>query len=398
MRESVYVEPVSDGDVKKDIVRLYREEFGKLPDILTSAPGRINLIGEHTDYNEGFVLPIAIDRRTYTAAGRRGGELFIAFSKELGKKTSFEVASGRFEHSNFWVNYIKGACTLLGSVKKIEGTNFAVGSTVPRGSGLSSSAAYLVSIIEAVSALYGVNIKDIEIPLLSQRIENEFVGVQSGIMDPFVAKFAREGSALLIDTRSLDYQYIPIPEDCSILVCVTGVKRALATTEYNNRRDQCREAVAGLSEILGRKLNSLRDISLDELHNAEGELDRTLFMRALHVISENERVMRTTAALKAGDKKAVGTLMFESHSSLSEDYQVSGPELDAFVEIARPLDGVYGARMTGAGFGGSAICLVDSENEDELAAKIASEYKKRGFENGNVFIARTGAGSRVERS
>ncbi len=396
--ERVNVEPMVEGDVKKDLLRVYREEFGKLPDIITSAPGRINLIGEHTDYNQGYVLPIALDRRTFTAAGKRGGELFIAFSKELGKKTSFEILPGRFEHTNFWVNYIKGACKILSAQKKIEGTNFAIGSTVPRGSGLSSSAAYVVSIIEAIAHLYGVNLKDIEVPAIAQRIENEFVGVQSGIMDPFVAKFAREGSALLIDTKSLDYQYIPIPGNCSILVCVTGVKRALATTEYNRRREQCQEAVTCLSALLDKELTSLRDVTFDELINVDGKMDRILYMRALHVVTENDRVVKTGAALLNGDTKFVGNLMYESHISLCNNFQVSGPELDAYVEIAQELDGVYGARMTGAGFGGSAICLVDSNKEDELAAKITLEYKRRGFENGSVFIARSGCGSRIERN
>lgn len=387
-----------EDDVKKDLTRLYRLEFGKSPDVITSAPGRINLVGEHTDYNEGLVLPVAIDRRTYTAAGRRAGKLFIAFSKELGKKTSFEIFSGRFEHSNFWVNYIKGACTLLGEAQHVDGTNFAISSTVPRGSGLSSSAAYVVSIIEAISQLYDIKLKDIEVPVLAQRIENEFVGVQSGIMDPFVAKFARENNALFIDARSLQYEYVPMPQDCSILVCVTGVKRALATTEYNKRRQQCQEAVAALSEKLNKKMNSLRDITIDELESVGSEIDEVLYLRALHVVTENDRVIRVVSALKQNDKELVGKLMLESHMSLRTNHGVSSPELDAFVEISERLDGVYGARMTGAGFGGSAICLVDPNRENELADEIAHRYKDLGYDNGNVFIARTGPGSHVERS
>ncbi|MFZ1083282.1 MAG: galactokinase [Candidatus Kryptoniota bacterium] len=390
--------PKVEEDIKKDLVKLYQLEFGKRPDIITSAPGRINLIGEHTDYNEGFVLPIAIDRRTYTAAGKRGGKLFIAFSKELGKKTSFEILSGKFEHSNFWVNYIKGACTLLNNVKTVDGINFAVGSTVPRGSGLSSSAAYVVSIIEAVSHLYDMQLKDLEVPILAQKIENEFVGVQSGIMDPFVAKFAREGNALLIDTRSLEYQYVPLLSDCSILVCVTGVKRALATTEYNNRRQQCRQSLSILSGKLNKKFSALRDVALDDLKSVEHEMDRLLYLRVLHVVTENERVIKTVSALKKKLKSIVGKLMLESHMSLRTNYEVSSPELDTFVEISEQLEGVYGARMTGAGFGGSAICLVDSNQEEELAEEISRKYKERGFESGNVFIARTGCGSQVEKN
>jgi galactokinase len=396
--EKMNIEPVIEGDIRKDIVRIYREEFGKLPDIVTSAPGRVNLMGEHTDYNQGYVLPIAIDRRTFTAAGKRGGELFIAFSKELGKKTSFEMMSGRFEHTNFWVNYIKGACSLLGAQKKFDGTNFAIASTVPRGSGLSSSAAYVVSIIEAISHLYGITLEDKDVPVMAQRIENEFVGVQSGIMDPFVAKFAREGFALLIDTKTLEYQHIPMPKDCSILVCVTGVKRALATTEYNRRRQQCLDAVERLSTLLDRTVTSLREVAIDELKSINGKLEPILYMRALHVVTENDRVVKTSAALLNGDLKFVGQLMFESHMSLCENFQVSGPELDAYVDIAQNLDGVYGARMTGAGFGGSAICLVDSSKENELVAKIAHEYKRRGFEDGTVFVAHTGSGPRIERN
>ncbi len=385
-------------EIKKELVRIYREEFGKTPDIVTSAPGRINLIGEHTDYNGGYVLPVAIDRRTYTAAGKRGGELFIAFSKELGKKTSFEILPGKFEHSNFWVNYIKGACSLLSEIKPVKGMNFAIGSTVPRGSGLSSSAAYVVSILEAVSRLYEIPLKDIEIPLLAQRIENEFVGVQSGIMDPFVAKFARAQNALLIDSRSLDFKHVPIPEKGSILVCVTGVRRALATTEYNKRRQQCQAAVADLSERLGRKVELLRDVSLDELKSLKEQMDPILYNRSYHVVTENQRALQTFAALENEDLGLVGKLMLESHISLRSNYDVSGPELDTYVEIAEQLDGVYGARMTGAGFGGSAICLVDSDNEEELAAEVEARYRDRGYQEGHVFIARTGGGSRVERA
>ncbi len=397
-RERIETGSAVDEDIRKDMIKTYRLEFGKSPEIVTSAPGRINLIGEHTDYNEGFVLPIAIDRRTYTAAGRRGGKLFIAFSREISKKTSFEIEAGKFERSNFWVNYIKGACSLLGEVKPIEGMNFAIGSTVPRGSGLSSSAAFVVSIIDAVTHLYDIKIKDIEVPILAQRIENEFVGVQSGIMDPFVAKFAREHNALLIDTRSLQYEHVPIPEDCSILVCVTGVKRALATTEYNRRREQCQQAVSALSEKLNKKINSLRDVTVGELKSVENEMDRTLYMRAFHVVTENERVVKTVEALKKDDRNLVGKLMLESHMSLRTNFEVSSPELDAFVEISEQLNGVYGARMTGGGFGGSAICFVNANYENELANEIARKYKDRGYDNGVVFIARTGGGSHIERS
>lgn len=396
--DRIATESIVEQDIRKELIRLYREEFGKSPEIVTSAPGRINLIGEHTDYNGGFVLPVAIDRRTYTAAGRRGGDLFIAYSKELSKKTSFEIEPGKFEHSNFWVNYIKGACTLLGDIKPVKGVNFAIGSTVPRGSGLSSSAAYVVSIIEAVSRLYDIRMKDIEIPLLAQRIENEFVGVQSGIMDPFVAKFAKENTALLVDAQSLDFKYVPISDNCSFLVCVTGVKRALATTEYNKRRQQCQMAVESLSEKLHREISSLREVSLEELKSVREEFDPTLYARALHVITESQRALQTSEALENNDFGMVGKLMIESHMSLRSNYEVSSPELDTFVEIAEQSDGVFGARMTGAGFGGSAICLVDSNREEELSEEIAAKYKERGYDDGYVFIARTGSGSKVEHT
>ncbi len=383
-------------EVKRELVRIYKLEFGKSPDVVASAPGRVNLIGEHSDYNDGLVLSVAIDRRTYTAAGRRGGDLFIAYSNELGKKTSFEVIAGRFEHSNFWVNYIKGACSLLGEVKPVQGTNFAISSTVPRGSGLSSSAAYVVSIIEAVSHLYDVELKEIEIPVLAQRIENEFVGVQSGIMDPFVAKFAREDNALLVDTRSLDYQQVPISDDCSMLVCVTGVKRALATTEYNKRRQQCQLALSAISAKLEKNFSSLRDVTIEDLRSVKGSINDVLYSRAYHIITENERATMAVSALRKNDRTMMGKLMLESHMSLRTHFQVSSRELDAFVEIAERMDGVYGARMTGAGFGGSAICLVDSSYEDDLCREIDAKYRQQGFENGNVFIARTGMGSHVE--
>ncbi len=385
-------------NIKRDIVKTYKLEFGKSPDIVASAPGRINLIGEHTDYSGGYVLPVAIDRRTFTAAGKRTGELSIAFSKELGKKTSFDIVTGKFERANFWVNYIKGACSLLSEMKQIGGTNFAISSNVPRGSGLSSSAAFVVSIIEAVAGLYSIQLKDVEVPILAQKIENDFIGVQSGIMDPFVAKFARERNAIFIDTRSLEYKYVPIPQDCSILVCTTGVKRALATTEYNKRKQQSQDAASMLSKICGREFQTLRDVTCDDLRGAQSEMDPLLYERALHVVTENERVLKAVSALEHDDRELVGKLMLESHMSLRTNYEVSSPELDAFVEISEQLDGVYGARMTGAGFGGSAICLVNAENEKELADEIARKYRENGYENGGVFIAGSGGGSRIERS
>ncbi|MGC8595052.1 MAG: galactokinase [Candidatus Kryptoniota bacterium] len=383
-------------EAKKELYKLFRTEFGRSPDIISSAPGRINLMGEHTDYNDGFVLPVAIDRRTYTAAGRRGGRLFIAFSKELGKKTSFEITPNRFEHTNFWANYLKGAALLLSRYGLIEGTNFAIASTVPRGSGLSSSTAFVVSVVESLIHLYNLNVEKLEIPKIARQIENDFVGVQSGIMDPFVATFAKANTAILLDTRSLQYEYIPFPKDLSILVCVTGLKRALANTEYNRRKEECQQAVNALSKITGRKITSLRDVTHEDLADAINELPPLLYRRATHIITENERVHQMADALRQNNLTIAGKLMIESHLSLRSNYEVSSRELDSFVEVAEQLYGVYGARMTGAGFGGSVVCLADSQVEEELTKEILQKYKERGFESGSVFIARTGSGLQIE--
>ncbi|MGC8652518.1 MAG: galactokinase [Candidatus Kryptoniota bacterium] len=383
-------------EAKKELYKLFRTEFGRSPDIISSAPGRINLMGEHTDYNDGFVLPVAIDRRTYTAAGRRGGRLFIAFSKELGKKTSFEITPNRFEHTNFWANYLKGAALLLSRYGLIEGTNFAIASTVPRGSGLSSSTAFVVSVVESLIHLYNLNVEKLEIPKIARQIENDFVGVQSGIMDPFVATFAKANTAILLDTRSLQYEYIPFPKDLSILVCVTGLKRALANTEYNRRKEECQQAVKALSKITGRKITSLRDVTHEDLADAINELPPLLYRRATHIITENERVHQMADALRQNNLTIAGKLMIESHLSLRSNYEVSSRELDSFVEVAEQLYGVYGARMTGAGFGGSVVCLADSQVEEELTKEILQKYKERGFESGSVFIARTGSGLQIE--
>lgn len=385
-------------EAKKELYKLFRTEFGRSPDVISSAPGRINLMGEHTDYNDGFVLPVAIDRRTYTAAGRRGGKLFIAFSKELGKKTSFEITPNRFEHTNFWANYLKGAALLLSRYGMVEGTNFAIASTVPRGSGLSSSTAFVVSVIKSLIQLYNLNVEKSEIPKIARQIENDFVGVQSGIMDPFVATFAKADTAILLDTRSLQYEYIPFPQNLSILVCVTGLKRALANTEYNRRREECQQAVNQLSKITGREIRSLRDVTLQDLDGVVNELPPVLYKRAIHIITENVRVHQMAEALRKSNLAFAGKLMIESHMSLRSNYEVSSRELDSFVEVAEQLYGVYGARMTGAGFGGSVVCLANSEVEEELAKEISRKYKERGFDSGSVFIARTGSGLQVERS
>jgi len=385
-------------EAKKELYKLFRTEFGRSPDVISSAPGRINLMGEHTDYNDGFVLPVAIDRRTYTAAGRRGGKLFIAFTKELGKKTSFDISTNRFERSNFWANYLKGAALLLNKYGAIQGTNFAIASTVPRGSGLSSSTAFVVSAVESLIHLYNLNVDKSEIPKIARQIENEFVGVQSGIMDPFVVTFAKANTAILLDTRNLQYEYIPFPKNLSILVCVTGLKRALANTEYNRRREECQQAVSALSKITGREIKSLRDVTLQDLDGAVNELPSLLYRRAIHIVTENERVHQMANALRESNLTYAGKLMIESHLSLRSNYEVSSRELDSFVEVAEQLYGVYGARMTGAGFGGSVVCLANSEAEEELAKEISQKYKERGFDSGSVFIARTGSGLQIERS
>ncbi len=356
----------------------YAALFGRAPEGVARAPGRVNLIGEHTDYNQGFVLPAAIDRYIWFAGRRRPDRLLRAHALDLGEYVEFSLDDGPGPQSErrLWVLYLAGVARLLESeAGRLTGLDVAFSGNVPREAGLSSSAAVEMGSVALWQELMGRNSDPVAMARLGQRVENEFLGVPTGIMDQFVSGLGRRGHALLMDCRDLSYRYVPLPASVDIVVANSGVKRALAKSEYAVRVRQCAEAVAEM-RAAGLEATSLRDVTLEQFRSVESRLSELPCRRARHVITENERVLQAVAALDSGDVERFGELMNASHVSLRDDYEVSSPELDALAEIAWRQPGVLGARMTGAGFGGCTVNLVRREFARGLVSALEQNYKQ----------------------
>jgi galactokinase len=358
----------------------FEQRYRRAPRIF-SAPGRVNLIGEHTDYNEGFVLPMAIERRTYVAAAPRTDKLIRVYSCEFDETAEFELSAdlqpldGR--PSGAWVNYLRGVAAVLErDWYSLAGADLYITSEVPLGAGLSSSAALessagfaLLSVAEQAGNL-------LDVALALQKAEYEFAGTQCGIMDQYITCLAQPEHALLIDCRSLGNESVPLPfSQVRVVVCDSRVKHELASGEYNTRRTECAAGVKRLAQHL-RDIQSLRDVTVEEFDQVAETLPDVIRRRCNHVINENARVLFAVDALKRGDLKFFGALMYASHESLRDDYEVSCRELDALVEIARRQPGVIGARMTGGGFGGSTVNLVAVGHVEAFVETLAREYEK----------------------
>ncbi|MGH9673358.1 MAG: galactokinase [Bryobacteraceae bacterium] len=342
--------------------RRFRAIFHREPRIYR-APGRVNLIGEHTDYNEGFVMPAAIDFAAWAAAAPRPDRQVRIFSFNLGEHHQFDLDAPRPRRT--WSDYVEGVAVMLERAGfRLEGADLAVDSTVPLGGGLSSSAALEVSSAKALLA--GRPCEPLELARICQQAESEFAGMRCGIMDQFAACLGREGHALLLDCRSLEYEALPLPEQIALVACNTMVKHELATGEYNRRREECEAAARQLG------VSHLRDARLDQLD----DLPDPLRKRARHVVTENRRALDDAAALRAGVLTVFGRLMNESHASLRDDYEVSCAELDLMVRLAREPDGVSGARMTGGGFGGCVLALVDRGAVEAFTAHVREGYRE----------------------
>ncbi|MFL5682693.1 MAG: galactokinase [Chloroflexota bacterium] len=341
--------------------------------VVVRAPGRVNLIGEHTDYNEGFVLPAAIDlelRIAYLPADDRRVELTRLDS---GERDGFELGVPRAK-SDSWIDYVAGTAWALDEAGlPLTGLRGIIASTLPPNAGLSSSAAIELASAWAMLHEAAPMVEPFTLAQICQRAENGYVGVQSGLMDQFAEACGVEGSAVLLDCRSLDWRPIALPEAVSLVVLHTGSARHLGGSAYNERRRQCEAAVEALAEDSPR-IRSLRDVSMETLEAARDRLEPTAYARARHVVAENGRVEAAVAALAAGDLDAVGRLFAESHASLRDLFEVSSPELDAMVEIATAVDGVIGARMTGAGFGGCTVNLVRPEAVAALRTAVLDRY------------------------
>ena len=377
------------------LTREFRECFGSQPRIF-SAPGRVNIIGEHTDYNEGFVLPMAIDRRTYVAANKRCDRRVRARSLVLNDEAEFDL-DDRSTASKQWIRYLAGVgWTLSEQGLPLTGADLLIDSDVPIGGGLSSSAALEVASGMALTSIADAEIDGVELAFAAQRAETVFVGAKVGIMDQLTAVFGRKEHALLIDCRSLERKLVPLTNlKAAIVVCNTNVKHDLAASAYNQRRAECERGV----EMLRLKMphiRSLRDVTVEDFQQHEGELPGTVRRRCRHVVTENDRTLKAFRALRDGDAELLGRLMHASHESLRNDYEVSSPELDAMVEIAWRYEAVFGARMTGAGFGGCTINIVRSEAVAGFSDYVTREYRSCTNIDPDFYIVKADDGAREE--
>ncbi len=376
-----------------ELTKHFERLFGTRPRIFR-APGRVNLIGEHTDYNDGFVMPAAVAFSTFVAVAPRPDRKLVIHSEEFPGSFEFDLDHLPERRTGAWCDYVLGVATVLRQGgHKLSGASLLVHGEVPIGAGLSSSAA-----VEVASAFALMSLNDTQLPLpevakLCQRAENTFVGAKVGIMDQFVSCTGKAGHALLLDCRSLEFQLVPIPSALRLVVCNTMVKHDLATGAYNTRRAECEEA-ARLFAKWSPSVRALRDVSVELLDQHLDDLPPVVGKRCSHVIRENQRTLDAARALTEGDLLRVGTLMRDSHNSLRDLYEVSCRELDIMVESAQDLPGFVGGRMTGGGFGGCTVNLVREENAEDFAKRIAERYLQQTGITAQVYLcaAEDGAG------
>jgi galactokinase len=381
----------------KELSRKFAGMFGGQAAIF-SAPGRVNLIGEHTDYNEGFVMPSAIGLRTQVAISPHSGPKLRIQSLDF--PNSFEFDSGNLpqQPTGEWCDYVLGiAIAIQRTGRPLPGATLFVQSEIPIGAGLSSSAAIEVASAFALLSLSGAIMPLQEIAKLCQQTENNFIGARVGIMDQFVSCLGKAGHALLLDCRSLEFEHIPIPDRVSMVICNTMVKHQHAGGEYNRRREECEEGVRLLTKWYPN-IRALRDLSIDQLTRRSQEIPETIYKRCRHVVEENERVRNGARCLRSGDLNGCGELMRESHRSLRDLYEVSCPELDIMCELAEGLPGYYGGRMTGGGFGGSTLNLVETNDAQAFANEISRRYQRAVGIKPDVYISSAADGARAEQS
>jgi galactokinase len=358
--------------------------FGRPPAVTADAPGRVNLIGEHTDYNGGFVLPSAIPQRTRVELAPRDDDRVRAASAAFSADAPLEYRLGEEAPGRGWLDYLQGLTGILRAAgHEIAGFDVHVESDVPLGSGLSSSAALEVSLLRALRAAFALDLDDLDLARTGQRAENEFVGARVGIMDQMAASLADEGSALFLDTRSLEYRRVPLPPVVELVVLSSGVAHNHAAGDYNARRAECERAC----ELLG--VAQLRDLSPADLPRL-GRLPDPLGRRARHVVTENDRVLGAVEAMERGDAGRLGKLFYASHASMRADYEVSVPEIDLIVDLARDDRDVYGARLTGGGFGGSVVMLARAGTARVVGRRIADAYAGRSGERPALLVPKDG--------
>ena len=368
----------------------FQRRFGATSTVFR-APGRVNLIGEHTDYNDGFVMPAAIDASTWMAIARRADRTIRIYSEQFNEEFAFDLDDNA-KPKNRWTDYVQGVAVILTQVGfRLEGADILIDSTVPIGAGLSSSAALEVVTGFALLRTAEQKVDLVELAKLCQQAENQFVGARVGIMDQFIACLGEEAHCLMIDCRSLQYHKLPVPLEAGLVICNTMVKHELSGGEYNRRRAECERGVALLSQYISG-VRSLRDVSPSQFQQYGDKLPEAIRKRCRHVISEIQRTQDAAAALERHDLITFGELMKQSHISLRDDYEVSSRELDVMVELALQQDGVYGGRMTGGGFGGCTVNLVKNEVIPRFIAKVAAAYEQEIGIKPELYVSRAASG------
>ncbi|MUK62033.1 galactokinase [Aliivibrio fischeri] len=376
----------------KNVKDAFNSVLSYAPTHIVQAPGRVNLIGEHTDYNDGFVLPCAINYQTVVAAAKRDDNIVRVVSVDYGNETDeFDITQEIiFQENKMWSNYIRGVVKcLIGRGYEFKGADISVSGNVPQGAGLSSSAALEVVIGQTFKELYNLNISQAEIALNGQQAENEFVGCNCGIMDQMISAEGNENHAMLLDCRSLETTAVSMPEDMSVVIINSNKKRGLVDSEYNTRREQCEEA----ARLFGVK--ALRDVTIEEFNAKAHELDEMVAKRARHVITENDRTEEAAKVLASGDMKRMAVLMAESHASMRDDFEITVSEVDTLVDIVKNVIGAEGGvRMTGGGFGGCIVALVPPTLVDEVKAAVEELYEAKTGLKESIYVcqATNGAG------
>lgn len=362
--------------------------FNAKPSFIARAPGRVNLIGEHTDYNDGFVLPMAIDRAVWIALRPRPDALVRLFSLDLKLAADFKLDS--LSKESGWIEYIKGvAWALQQHGFELKGWEGVISGDVPRGAGLSSSAAVELAAARAFAVASGIEWDAKLMAKIAQMAENHWVGVNCGIMDQMASAASKEGHALFLDCRSLEYQHIPLPKGAAVVVMDTSTRRGLVNSAYNERRNQCEQA----ARYFGVK--ALRDVSVEmfEEKGNKDEMTEFVWRRARHIVTENQRVLNAIEAMRANDLKTLGRLFNESHASLRDDFEVTNEALNQIVESALAQDGCYGARMTGAGFGGCAVALVERKKAPAFAEAVRTAFRQRSGLEAGVYVCQASEGA-----
>ena len=370
----------------------FERRYGSPPALVVRAPGRVNLIGEHTDYNDGFVLPMAIDRATWIALRPRADGRVVATSLDFEETRDFALDALQTGVAH-WSEYLKGvAWALIQAGHALRGWEGTLAGDVPIGAGLSSSAALELATARAFAAISGLAWEPTVMARLSQRAENEWVGVNCGIMDQLISAAGKAGHALLMDCRSLETQAVPMPAGATVVVLDTATRRGLVDSAYNERRAQCEAA----AKFFGMK--ALRDVSVEQFEAKSGQLDVITRRRARHVVTENARTLQAAAAMRQGDAVTLGQLMNASHVSLRDDFEVSSAELNLMVECALKQAGCLGARMTGAGFGGCAVALVREADAHAFSTQVAADYRAATGLKPDIYVCAAADGAGIVAS